>query len=82
MKLKLKNGYYMVNLREKKNVPRTYLVHRLVASTFIDNWDENCIVDHIDGIRTNNHIDNLRITSTIGNAIYKNNNQYPIQNNL
>jgi hypothetical protein len=36
------------------------LIHRLVALTFIPNPENKPYVDHIDGGRRNNHIDNLR----------------------
>lgn len=38
--------------------PRT--VHRLVAETFLDNPDEKPTVDHINRVRDDNRLDNLR----------------------
>jgi len=37
-----------------------YLVHRLIAETFIENIEDKPTVDHIDRDRENNHIENLR----------------------
>lgn len=42
-------------------------VHRLVATAFLDNpYNYRCI-DHIDGDKTNNHIDNLRFCTALQN---------------
>lgn len=49
------NGYMTVNLSGK-----TYRVHRLMAETFINNNYGLPMVDHIDGDKQNNSIDNLR----------------------
>jgi len=55
-----KKGYYYINLC-KNNQRKYYRLHRLVALNFIPNDDETKIqIDHIDGNRTNNNIENLR----------------------
>ncbi len=57
-----KNGYYSVRLRNKEidNKPHGFLVHRLIALSFIDNPNNYPIIDHINRIRTDNRIENLR----------------------
>lgn len=39
---------------------KTKRVHRLVAETFLDVVDGKTLVLHCDGVRTNNHLSNLR----------------------
>lgn len=79
-----KDGYYYVNL--SKNGRKTYyLVHRLVAMTFIDkknykcakndNIDENClIVNHKDENKLNNNVNNLEWCTNKYNVIYSKKN--------
>jgi hypothetical protein len=47
--------YYIVELQGKM-----YYIHRLIALKFIDNPDNLSDVDHIDGDKQNNKIENLR----------------------
>ena len=51
--------YLQVNLW-KKNKRYCFLVHRLVAETFLEDFNKELDVDHIDRNRTNNHVSNLR----------------------
>lgn len=53
-----RDGYYKVRLiRGDKDV--TTRVHRLVAKAFIPNPENKETVNHIDGNKLNNHVDNL-----------------------
>lgn len=54
-----KNGYLIIDLY-KDNKSKKVPVHRLVAEAFIPNPENKATVDHIDGDRKNNSIDNLR----------------------
>ena len=59
MKLhKMKNGYLRVKLRKDVKAG-LYLVHRIVAETFIPNPEGHPIVNHKDNTRDNNRVDNL-----------------------
>lgn len=55
-----KKGYPQVCLQNRKS----YRVHRLVAETFIPNPENLPEVNHIDGNKLNNHIDNLEWCTT------------------
>lgn len=56
------NGYLRVNLRKgnvKYEKPHVKPVHRLVAESWIPNPHNYNCVNHIDGVKTNNNINNL-----------------------
>lgn len=53
-----KDGYPRVALRDGVKA-KEISVHRLVATHFIDNPDDKETVNHIDGDKTNNRVDNL-----------------------
>ena len=51
---------YMQVMITKNGKQQPHTVHRLVASAFIENPNGYNEVDHIDGTRTNNNVNNLR----------------------
>lgn len=55
---KNKRGYLIVNLFKSQKSKSTY-VHRIVAESFIPNKDNKTQVNHINGLKINNCIDNL-----------------------
>jgi predicted RNA binding protein YcfA (HicA-like mRNA interferase family) len=52
------NGYYCVNLVKNK-ISKTIRIHRLVAEHFINNPQNKPMVNHKDGDKKNNFVDNL-----------------------
>lgn len=65
---RIKKGYYTIGLR-KNGKRKWYLIHRLVAKTFIPNNDNLPQVNHIDENKLNNRVNNLEWC----NASYNNN---------
>lgn len=55
-------GYGQVNLR-RDSEDHYLLVHRLVVQAFIGDIPEGCQVNHCDGKKTNNNIENLEIVT-------------------
>jgi hypothetical protein len=55
-----KTGYYRIDLVEKIGVKKHLYIHRLLAAVFIDNPLNKKEVDHINKIRTDNRLENLR----------------------
>lgn len=53
-----KDGYFRVYL-SKSSKKKQFMVHRLVAEAFLDNLNNDPVVNHIDGDKQNNRADNL-----------------------
>ena len=64
-----KDGYYKVTLINK-NIRKNVFCHRLVAIEFIDNPLNKKQVNHKDGIKNNNDINNLEWVSQSENRIH------------
>jgi hypothetical protein len=65
-----KDGYIRVTFKAKPLLPKTFLVHRLVAEAFIDNPKEALLVNHINGIKSDNNTDNLEWVSPSENNLH------------
>ena len=56
------SGYLSVCL-SKNSKGKSHNIHKLVASEFLDNPLNKPCVDHVDGDKTNNNLDDLRLCS-------------------
>lgn len=63
-------GYYCNRLYDDKSKARGHTIHRLVATAFIPNPDNLPCINHLDGDKKNNMVDNLEWCS------YSRNNQH------
>lgn len=62
-------GYYVVTLSYKQ-----CLIHRLVANAFLPNPSNKPVIDHINTIKSDNNVDNLRwstVKENVNNPISK-----------
>lgn len=62
--------YKMVGIALGNGVSKRCRVHRLVAQAFIPNPENKPFVNHIDGNRANNNVDNLEWVTASENALH------------
>ena len=61
------NGYQKICV-SSNGVVKAYVAHRLVAKYFLEDFDPELEVDHIDDNRSNNKASNLRMVSRLENV--------------
>ena len=66
------NGYLRIELC-KKGQKKKFLIHRLIAIHFIPNPNNKLEIDHRDGDKLNNSIENLRWVSHLENNLNRKN---------
>lgn len=64
-----KDGYFRVYL-SKNSKKKQHLVHRLVAQAFLGNVEEKPCVNHIDGDKQNNYVNNLEWVTRSENDLH------------
>jgi hypothetical protein len=69
-----KKGYWAVNLRGHDGINKLIKIHRIVAKSFIENPQKKPQVNHINGNKSDNKIENLEWCTNQENIIhaYKN----------
>lgn len=67
IKSRLTNGYLGVGI-SLLGVRNDFFVHRLVASVFIPNPENKPMVNHINGIKTDNRVENLEWVTALENT--------------
>lgn len=63
-------GYKRIVLYDNNSVGKSYYVHRLVLQTFLQKSD--LYIDHIDGNKKNNVLENLRYVTNSQNLTFRN----------
>jgi len=61
-------GYHVVRLC-RDGVPRGARIHRLVAQAFLPGFTRGCQIDHVNGVRTDNRVSNLRVATQSQNMM-------------
>jgi hypothetical protein len=64
------SGHYRICLYVNKK-PVKFLLHRLLYETFVGDIPDNMIIDHINRIKTDNRLENLRLTTYSVNNMNK-----------
>ena len=63
------NGYmYICTTFGNKKITKSYSAHRLIAETFIPNFENRPYVNHIDGNKSNNCVSNLEWVTASDNT--------------
>ena len=59
-------GYWHFSVKNKPS-NKVYISHRIIAEAFLKDYSEKLQVDHINGDKQNNHVNNLRMVTLAEN---------------
>lgn len=65
-----RKGYLVVRLYSEQGVATDFLIHRLIATHFISNPEKKPQINHINGIRNDNRIENLEWVTCKENIVH------------
>ena len=75
-------GYQYILLKDETGAYKSYRIHRLVAKAFLPNFDECLVVDHLNGIRDDNRVENLSIKTQQENLAARDTKNKPLYEEL
>ena len=76
-----KLGYLYIVINTDSGA-KSLRVHRLVAQAFLPNYDEHLVIDHLNGIRDDNRIENLCVKTQTENIAARDANNQPLYQEL
>lgn len=81
--VKIKRGYliFCTRLYGRSSKAQSFRVHRLVAKTFLPNPENKPEVNHKDGDKTNNRVDNLEWVTSKENSLHAVSNGLHVSHN-
>lgn len=62
-------GYHRITLM-RNGVPKNYLIHRLMWEAFVHPIPEGMVINHLNGIKNDNRLDNLECVTPAENNIH------------
>ena len=75
-------GYLYISTKTPEGKQKSFRVHRLVAQAFLPNYSEELVVDHINGVRDDNRLENLAMKTQQENIQARDANNQPLYQEL
>ena len=76
------SGYLYTTLTLPDGTKKAFTVHRLIAKAFLNNFQESLVVDHINGVRDDNRLENLCMKTQSENLQARDENNKPLYDEL